>query len=80
MCRLLGYVSNSEHTIEDMAGADFANFAELSTKHGDGWGVAAVDNKNHSRLIVEPTRAKDSKRFTFLYMPPTRKTKNMNKT
>ena len=63
MCRLLGYVSNSEHTIEDMAGADFANFAELSAKHGDGWGVAAVDNKNHSQLIVEPTRAKDSKRF-----------------
>lgn len=64
MCRLLGYVSKDEHTIEEMAGGDFKTFSDLSAKHGDGWGVAAVDNQNKNTLIVEPSRAKDSAKFS----------------
>ena len=63
MCRLLGFVSNEEHTITEIAGKDFAKFSELSTKHGDGWGVASIDNHSHTNLVVEPTRAKDSAKF-----------------
>jgi predicted glutamine amidotransferase len=63
MCRLLGFVSTDEHTIAEIAGKDFTKFSALSAKHGDGWGVAAVDNKSHTQLVVEPTRAKDSAKF-----------------
>ena len=63
MCRLLGIVSSEEHTIAEIAGSDFANFSALSEKHGDGWGISAVDNHSHTQLVVEPTRAKDSAKF-----------------
>jgi predicted glutamine amidotransferase len=63
MCRLLGFVSSEEHTIAEIAGKDFINFSALSAKHGDGWGVATVDNQMHTQLVVEPTRAKDSAKF-----------------
>jgi predicted glutamine amidotransferase len=63
MCRLLGFVSNNEHTIAEIAGSEFDSFAALSAKHGDGWGVAAIDNHKNTKLVVEPTRAKDSEKF-----------------
>jgi len=63
MCRLLGFVSKDEHTISEIAGSDFKTFSALSAKHGDGWGVASVDNHSHTKLVVEPTRAKDSAKF-----------------
>jgi predicted glutamine amidotransferase len=63
MCRLLGFVSNDEHTISEIAGANFETFSALSAKHGDGWGVASIDNHSHTNLIVEPTRAKESAKF-----------------
>jgi predicted glutamine amidotransferase len=63
MCRLLGFVSTQEHSIAEIAGADFKTFSALSEKHGDGWGVASIDNHNHTNLVVEPTRAKDSSKF-----------------
>ena len=63
MCRLLGFVSSEEHTIEEIAGSNFNTFSALSAKHGDGWGVAAIDNHKNTKLVVEPTRAKDSEKF-----------------
>ena len=59
----MGYVSNAEHTVSEMAGSDFAQFSALSAKHGDGWGIASIDNSNQTHLIVEPSRAKDSEKF-----------------
>ena len=63
MCRLLGFVSNQEHTISEIAGQDFGSFISLSVKHCDGWGVSSVDEHQRTNLIVEPTRALDSKKF-----------------
>ena len=41
MCRLLGWTTRVPTTLSDLLGADdLAGFTELSTKHGDGWGVA----------------------------------------
>jgi predicted glutamine amidotransferase len=41
MCRLLGWSTRTPTTLSDLLGADdLAEFTELSTKHGDGWGVA----------------------------------------
>ena len=60
----MGYVSSNEQTITEIAGKDFSQFSALSAKHGDGWGIASIDNQNQTNLIVEPTRAKDSAKFT----------------
>ena len=41
VCRLLGWTTRAPSTLSELLGADdLADFAELSTKHGDGWGVA----------------------------------------
>jgi predicted glutamine amidotransferase len=41
MCRLLGWATRVPTTLSDLLGGeDLAGFTELSTKHGDGWGVA----------------------------------------
>lgn len=42
MCRLLGFVSRDETTLEHALGSDFEAFTALSTGlHADGWGLAA---------------------------------------
>ena len=41
MCRMLGYVTRTPATLPDLLGEqDLQDFAELSRKHGDGWGFA----------------------------------------
>jgi predicted glutamine amidotransferase len=41
MCRLLGYCSRTEASLEDLIGADGLNaFTGLCALHGDGWGMA----------------------------------------
>jgi predicted glutamine amidotransferase len=41
VCRLLGWSTREPTTLSELLGdEDLADFAELSAKHGDGWGVA----------------------------------------
>lgn len=41
MCRLLGYCSSREASLEDLIGADgLRQFTGLCALHGDGWGMA----------------------------------------
>jgi len=63
MCRLLGFVSTDEKTLAEAAGEQFTEFAALSARHGDGWGIATCNQASHPALLVEPTRAKESKAF-----------------
>ena len=63
MCRLMGFVSADEQTLVEAAGEEFAEFAALSARHGDGWGIATCNVQAHPELLVEPTRAKESKAF-----------------
>lgn len=43
MCRLLGVVSRRPAVLTELLGRDLAAFAELSSIHCDGWGVAGWD-------------------------------------
>jgi predicted glutamine amidotransferase len=44
MCRLLGYCSGREASLEDLMGADgLREFTGLCALHGDGWGMAWYD-------------------------------------
>ena len=63
MCRLMGFVSVQEQTLVEAAGEEFSEFAALSARHGDGWGIASCNEHAHPQLLVEPTRAKESKAF-----------------
>ena len=63
MCRLMGYVAPADTTLLEIAGQGFTEFAGLSAKHGDGWGVSSVDAVGNSTLILEPSRAKESAKF-----------------
>ncbi len=63
MCRLMGFVSADEQTLVEAVGNEFAEFAALSARHGDGWGIATCDTESHPELLIEPTRAKESKAF-----------------
>lgn len=63
MCRLMGFVSKNEQTLAEAAGEGFAEFAALSARHGDGWGIATCNMDAHPTLLTEPTRAKESAVF-----------------
>jgi predicted glutamine amidotransferase len=63
MCRLLGFVSKKERTLVEATGAQFTEFAALSARHGDGWGIATCNESAHPDLLIEPTRAMESKAF-----------------
>ena len=63
MCRLLGFVSSDEKTLAEAAGEQFTEFAALSARHGDGWGIATCNQESHPELLIEPTRARESKAF-----------------
>lgn len=64
MCRLLGYVSTREMSIEEIAGASFQEFSDLSGKHRDGWGIATSTTGKPSNLIVETLPAKESSQYS----------------
>jgi len=63
MCRLMGYVAPTDTTLLEIAGQGFTEFAGLSAKHGDGWGISSVDASGTPTLILEPSRAKESAKF-----------------
>jgi len=62
MCRLMGFVSANEQTLVEAVGKEFAEFAALSARHGDGWGIATCNAQKHPELLIEPTRAKEGAR------------------
>ena len=59
----MGFVSADKQTLVEAAGKEFAEFAALSARHGDGWGIATCNVEAHPELLVEPTRASVSKAF-----------------
>ena len=63
MCRLMGFVSTDEKTLVEAAGEQFTEFAALSARHGDGWGIATCNQESLPSLLIEPTRAKESQAF-----------------
>ncbi len=61
MCRLLGYCSRSDASLQDLIGAGgLSDFAGLCALHGDGWGMAwyegakPVIRKSPARADREP--------------------------
>jgi len=61
MCRLLGYCSRNDASLEDLIGASgLVDFTGLCALHGDGWGMAwyegreAVIRKSPARADSEP--------------------------
>jgi predicted glutamine amidotransferase len=49
MCRLLGWAARTPVTLADLLGeAELDAFTSLSTKHGDGWGIARRDGSTVS--------------------------------
>lgn len=63
MCRLLGFVSESETNFSQLLGNSFENFIQLSKVHSDGWGLANHDHRNTS-LVRETQPALSSNKFT----------------
>ena len=59
----MGFVSTEEKSVSEAAGAGFTEFAALSARHGDGWGMATCNAHQHPDLLIEPTRASESKAF-----------------
>jgi predicted glutamine amidotransferase len=63
MCRLLGWTSRVPTTLSELLGADdLAGFTELSTKHGDGWGVAR-STRRRVAVRKRPDAARTSAEF-----------------
>jgi predicted glutamine amidotransferase len=63
MCRMLGYVTRTSTTLADLLGEqDLQDFAELSRKHGDGWGFARAVGD-----VMEVTKAADAARTSSLF-------------
>lgn len=56
MCRLLGSVSRTPVTVDDVLGDRRTDFVDLARKHGDGWGHAWAPDAGS----VEVTKAPDS--------------------
>ena len=64
MCRLMGYVSEKDYSISEFAGPHFADFAALSSRHCDGWGVVKLESGMESpTLVLEPSQASKSAQF-----------------
>jgi predicted glutamine amidotransferase len=63
MCRLLGWATRVPTTLSDLLGADLADFTGLSTKHGDGWGIARSTRRGVA-VRKRPDAARASKKFT----------------
>jgi len=64
MCRLMGYVSEQSYSLSEFAGPHFDQFAALSSRHCDGWGVAGLNVGDvNPTLTVEPAQASKSAKF-----------------
>jgi predicted glutamine amidotransferase len=62
MCRLLGWATRVPTTLADLLGSDLADFTELSSKHGDGWGIARSTRRGVS-VRKRPDAARTSRHF-----------------
>jgi predicted glutamine amidotransferase len=62
MCRLLGWATTAPTTLAELLGTELADFTELSTKHGDGWGIARSTRRGVS-VRKRPDSARTSTRF-----------------
>ena len=62
MCRLLGWATRVPTTLADLLGAELADFTQLSTKHGDGWGMARSTRRG-VRVRKQADAARTSTRF-----------------
>ena len=63
----MGYVSTEEKSLAEIAGSSFDEFAALSSKHCDGWGIASENSRTETiELAVEPTQADHSDKFKEL--------------
>jgi predicted glutamine amidotransferase len=62
MCRLLGWATRVPTTLSDLLGAELADFTELSTKHGDGWGIARSTRRGVA-VSKRPDAARTSAQF-----------------
>ncbi len=64
MCRLLGWVSSRPRTLDELLGADeLAAFTELSRRHGDGWGIAWLDDDGGVEVCKEAGAAYASRAY-----------------
>lgn len=64
MCRLMGYVCDRDTTLAEITGPRFEDFAALSSKHCDGWGVVGVESGlDSARVVIEPSQASKSEIF-----------------
>jgi predicted glutamine amidotransferase len=52
MCRLMGYVSQTESSFPAQVGKDFEEFIALSSVHCDGWGISTND-RQHAHTVLE---------------------------
>ena len=60
----MGYVSEKDYSLSEFAGAHFNDFAALSSRHCDGWGVVELESgKENPMLVVEPSQASKSAKF-----------------
>ena len=59
MCRLLGYVSDSDTDFSSVVGKDFAEFVNLSKIHCDGWGIT----DKAGAVVKEAVAAAESPEF-----------------
>ena len=59
MCRLLGYVADSDTDFATVVGPDFEQFVNLSKVHCDGWGITDKSGE----VFKEATSAADSADF-----------------
>lgn len=63
MCRLLGSVSRSPVTVDQVLGVGRADFVALAALHGDGWGHASSERPGHLEVRKAPDSALTSAAF-----------------
>jgi predicted glutamine amidotransferase len=70
MCRLLGYCSGAEASLEDLIGADgLREFTGLCALHGDGWGMAWYEG-DEPVIRKSPVRADSEPEYDKLAREP----------
>lgn len=66
MCRLLGSVSRTPVTVDQVLGHDKAAFLKLACKHGDGWGHAWSEDTTTLQVRKAADSARESTAFADL--------------
>src|SRR5699024_7826524 len=74
VCRLLGYVADRPTSMVDVLGEDdFERFTALTAVHGDGWGMAWLDDDGDEgvvRVASSPDSASDDPAYEELARTP----------